>query len=149
MALRVAAPAAVMLALWYSSSQSPQRREPSILRALLHNGAHVVAYAGLAGAWLLTMLPRRRERELLVSRSVITAAVVLSVVYGVVDEVHQSFVPGRVCSLWDIVSDACGSALAVAGLLWSLSGERRFAIRIGVLLLVGAASVAAGTWLPG
>ena len=33
--------------------------------------------------------------------------------YGVSDEWHQSFIPGRVASIWDVLSDAVGVAAAV------------------------------------
>jgi VanZ family protein len=35
----------------------------------------------------------------------------LAVLYGVTDEVHQSFVPGRFPSVGDLVADAIGAAL--------------------------------------
>lgn len=31
--------------------------------------------------------------------------------YGFMDEIHQSFVPGRYCSLWDWVADTSGAIL--------------------------------------
>ena len=33
--------------------------------------------------------------------------------YGVSDEWHQSFIPGRVASIWDVLFDAAGIAAAV------------------------------------
>ncbi len=39
----------------------------------------------------------------------------LAVLYAVTDEVHQSFVPGRTPSLWDVLIDGAGAALAVLG----------------------------------
>jgi VanZ family protein len=48
------------------------------------------------------------------------AAVAFSLVllWGVLDEVHQSFVPGRDASARDVVADALGAALAV--LVWAV-----------------------------
>jgi hypothetical protein len=40
----------------------------------------------------------------------------LAVGYGVTDEIHQSFVPGRFASVGDLVADAIGAALG-AGLV--------------------------------
>jgi VanZ family protein len=34
----------------------------------------------------------------------------IAAVYGIVDEIHQYFVPGRDCSPWDWVADALGAA---------------------------------------
>lgn len=38
---------------------------------------------------------------------------VITVLYGISDEYHQRFVPGRVASLTDVVSDATGAGLGV------------------------------------
>lgn len=46
------------------------------------------------------------------------AAFFLVLLWGVLDEVHQSFVAGRDASAWDVVADALGAALAV--LVWAL-----------------------------
>lgn len=40
----------------------------------------------------------------------------LAVLYAVTDEVHQSFVPGRTPSPWDVFIDGAGAALAVSGI---------------------------------
>lgn len=39
----------------------------------------------------------------------------LAVLYAVTDEVHQSFVPGRTPSPWDVLIDGAGAALAMIG----------------------------------
>ena len=42
-----------------------------------------------------------------------TTAVVLLIacLYGISDELHQYFVPGRVASLWDVIADSIGGFL--------------------------------------
>ena len=45
--------------------------------------------------------------------------VLLCTLYGVSDEVHQSFVAGRDSSAWDVAKDLGGAALAAA--LWRLA----------------------------
>jgi VanZ family protein len=40
-------------------------------------------------------------------------AILASVLYGVTDEIHQSFVPLREPDVWDVVADAVGAAAAV------------------------------------
>jgi VanZ family protein len=51
---------------------------------------------------------------------------VLATLYGVTDEFHQSFVPGRTSALDDLAADALGAA-AAAGLLlaWAIIRRRR------------------------
>ncbi len=52
-------------------------------------------------------------------------AFALGTLYAVSDEVHQSFVPGRVGSPLDVTIDAVGVAVGVV--LWQLARERRIA----------------------
>jgi len=40
-------------------------------------------------------------------------AIVVTVIYGVLDEWHQSFVPGRMCSFWDILADTIGAVFVL------------------------------------
>lgn len=42
------------------------------------------------------------------------AACTVSVLYAVIDEIHQYFVPGRACRFGDMLIDGAGSLLAVA-----------------------------------
>lgn len=48
----------------------------------------------------------------------------LAVVYAASDEWHQSFVPTRQGSAWDVLIDACGATLGLL-LLWGLGRWRR------------------------
>lgn len=55
------------------------------------------------------------------------AVVSVGVVYGLVDEWHQSFVPGRSPSLGDALADLAGTVAGyalVAGLLWRYRESR-------------------------
>lgn len=42
----------------------------------------------------------------------------IALLYGVSDEVHQSFVPGRTATVFDAVADATGAGLACAAWYW-------------------------------
>ncbi|OIP62887.1 MAG: hypothetical protein COW73_04605 [Nitrospirae bacterium CG18_big_fil_WC_8_21_14_2_50_70_55] len=55
---------------------------------------------------------------------VLTRAALLATLYGVSDEYHQSFIPGRDSSVWDVAADATG-ATTVALLLAQLRRHRR------------------------
>lgn len=103
--------------------------------ALVHNGMHVVAFAVLAAAVRLALHPSG-GRQLPMASAV---AVAVAVVYGIVDEVHQGFVPGRSSSVADVCSDASGAVLAVA---WLRSVLEDVATPTRVLLMLVAVSCA-------
>lgn len=44
--------------------------------------------------------------------SVFVLVIVLSIIYGISDELHQYFVPGRACTLFDVGIDSLGIFLA-------------------------------------
>jgi len=142
--LRWCVPASGMAVLWWSSSKQPGDDLPSFGGALFHNSMHVVAYACIGGsAWLAwSKSPVARPHRL---RS--CGAWAIATAYGVVDEVHQSFVPDRDCSLFDLVSDAAGAALAIALLRGLLGVSARW--RVEAALAGGAAllGVLAATYL--
>lgn len=74
--------------------------------------AHIVIYfvlATLVHAVLRIYLPRRKHLLMI-------DTVIFSLLYGVSDEFHQSFVPGRSVSASDLLADVLGAALAVT--LW-------------------------------
>ena len=135
-----------MAALWWSSSRPPGAELPTTGGALLHNAMHVVAFGFVAGAsWLAWSRVPAGSRQPL--RSV--GATALAAVYGVVDELHQAYVPGRDCSMFDVLSDLAGAALAVAllrGAAGVSSGWRGAAFAAASL---GLASVLAATFLSG
>ncbi len=145
LAVRAVAPVLVMGLLWWSSSREIAPQAPSDVRAFLHNGMHVVAYAALCAAWLTSL--RRGPGPATPTRCNVVG-VLLSVAYGIVDEWHQSSVPGRVSSVSDVISDSCGALLAVV-LLDAVLGVG--AVKRGVLagcLVLCIASVAFATWGP-
>lgn len=80
--------------------------------------AHLVAY-GILG-WLIA-------RAMFEGRRITWAGVVLvtllATLYGMSDEFHQSFVPGREVSAGDLAADAAGALLG-AGILYWLHARR-------------------------
>jgi VanZ family protein len=78
---------------------------------------HLAAYAGLS-ALTTRALAKGRLRN--ITPRVVIGAMVISSLYGVSDEWHQFFVPGRAFDMLDIVADAIGSAVgASAAGAWS------------------------------
>ena len=87
---------------------------------------HLAAYAGLG---LLTARALARGSIAHAGARVVAGAVVISSIYGVTDEYHQLFVPGRNFDVLDIAADAIGSIIgASAPWAWGII-RRRFETR--------------------
>lgn len=107
--LRRLAPLLVMALIHFCSSLPGTPGSGGVLPGIpsaLHNLLHIPAYALLAASWQLALPARRSGRALLLVG-------LLTVGYGVVDEWHQSFVPGRECSAADLLRDAIGAAVGI------------------------------------
>lgn len=84
--------------------------ELDMVHAMLRKTAHFVEYAilGLLAhrAFLLTW-PQRRYAFVLVG------ALLLALACAGLDEWHQSFLPQRTGSLWDVLLDLCGASIGI------------------------------------
>lgn len=80
---------------------------------------HFFAYAGIGflfarAFFYQSRLPGLREKYVL-------ATLIAGILFGVSDELHQYFVPGRVTDLYDLIADAIGVVMGVLlfrALLW-------------------------------
>ena len=70
---------------------------------------HLVEYAILASLWFRALHSGRR----LASTPSALAALAITVVWAVTDEVHQGFVPSRTASALDVMFDSTGAALGL------------------------------------
>jgi len=78
-------------------------------KAVVHPATfHVAVYALLAA---FTFVWARFQKGPVLSSGL--TAVVVTIVYGGTDELHQAFVPGRSCSAADVGYDAMGALLGV------------------------------------
>jgi VanZ family protein len=76
---------------------------------------HAIGYLGLAVVVVRALaggLPRR------IAWRTVATAVLLVVLYGASDEVHQMFVPGRTAALDDLLADTIGACVG-ASLCWA------------------------------
>ena len=88
--------------------------------------AHAAAYGVLALLCLMGLTGWRWRR---VAGASVLAAFVLAVLYGISDEIHQAFVPGRTPDVADVAADAAGAALALAGAwAWAILLGRRASV---------------------
>lgn len=53
-----------------------------------------------------------------VTARVAALAVLISTLYGVTDELHQSFVPGRVTDAWDLLKNLAGAVAGAVACAW-------------------------------
>lgn len=91
-----------MALIFYLSSQA-YIPVPGVIEGqdkLMHFGAYAALGVFVAGGW------RRPGRPL--SWRDLTIAVLVVIAYGASDEFHQSFVPGRQVSAWDLLADSLG-----------------------------------------
>lgn len=85
--------------------------------------AHFGAYGMLAALLVWGLADRAPKRT---TWGMAAAAVVLATLYGVSDEFHQSFVPGREVSALDLTADAAGATVAAVALrAWAIIRARR------------------------
>lgn len=100
---------------------------PDLPAGLSDKSAHTLVYSGL-GALLVRALARGSWPG--VTPLVLIGAVVAAVLYGVTDEVHQRFVPGRQSDVLDLAADGIGAGASAAaiwawGIIRRLFGSRR------------------------
>jgi VanZ family protein len=82
--------------------------EDEINEKLFYKLAHILAYAGLAWLWWRALSPNRQ-----VTWSILGLAFGLTTLYGISDEFHQLFVPGRHGRVADVLFDMAGALVTV------------------------------------
>ncbi len=93
-----------------SMSNPPQPIPPHYDLNLVTLVEHVIEFMLLG--FLLSMALKQGVGR--ISNKVILAAVLISSCYGVTDEIHQFFVPGRIASIYDVIADIIGSCIGAA-----------------------------------
>lgn len=73
--------------------------------------AHAIEYAALGAA--LAFAISDPSHPVTIRQTV--AAIALTILFGISDEIHQSFVPGRDASVADLVADAVGATIGAWG----------------------------------
>lgn len=107
MAARWGPVVAVMAVIFYVSSLSDPPLPGQVPAAFGHWAGYALLGVTVARAFA-GGLPRR------ITPRIAVATIVVCVAYGVTDEYHQSFVPGRVAEVADLYADAAGAVAAVA-----------------------------------
>lgn len=107
-----------MAMLFALSSRSTVPTPPE---GITYYHVHVAAYAGL-GALAARATARGLHN---VSWRAVGFAILIGSLYGVSDEYHQMFVPGRTFDVFDMLADVIGSVVgAGAAYAWSIMRRR-------------------------
>lgn len=105
-------PALLWMGLIFIASSIPSQRFPDLGLFRYDKLIHLVIY-GVLGFLLHRALSRQARFPTLARWSGVWT-VVLCVLYGVSDEFHQSFVPGRDMSVYDLIANTVGALLSMA-----------------------------------
>jgi VanZ family protein len=108
--LRDQAPVLVWMALIFTASSIPSGRFPDVSIFRFDKLIHLVIY-GVLG-FLMHRALSRQSRFPLLARWAALWSVLFCVLYGVSDELHQSFVPGRDMSGYDLIANTAGALLS-------------------------------------
>jgi hypothetical protein len=96
---------------------------------------HFLVFSGLG---ILTYLSLSAFENTTIKKNATVLAIVIAALFGIIDEIHQSFVPCRSCSIYDWFADVAGITCAV--LFWKLKEQRNVKINrvipIALMLIV-------------
>ena len=83
---------------------------------------HSLIYGVLAAATLYAV-PEKRRRNQPIRTGI--SVILFCLAYGLSDEFHQSFIPGRCSSIWDLGADFLGAVMVVSVWLYRKSSGLR------------------------
>ena len=136
--------AVVGLLAWVAPWLAPG--EMASFHGIVRKGAHLTEYAILALLWF-----RALTRDTTLSRrGAFAIAFAICASWAALDEVHQTFVPGRTGSGRDVAIDAAGSLLALVCVRRDWIGTARAATSLLLwMAAAGGAVIIAVDWLTG
>jgi VanZ family protein len=119
-ALPFAAPLALMALIYAFSAMPSDGTDHGPLMLVLRKLTHFGEYFALTGLWWWALRTRIGGRRAL------PIAVAIAIGYAITDEIHQTFVDGRVGTWRDVLIDSAG-ALSAAWLIARARQRRRVA----------------------
>ena len=105
----------------FTLSATPGQDLPSVGIPYADKFAHCSLYL-VTGFLLMSSVSRTLRKSGLAK--IIILVIIIASLYGVLDELHQVFVPGRDCDVFDFIADFIGANLGVAvyRLRWPMFG---------------------------
>jgi VanZ family protein len=101
-----------MAVLFYLSHQ------PSLDAPMLFPGQDKLFHALAYGVLGFLLLGSRAPATDGFTEVQIRSSILIASLYGISDEFHQYFIPGRSTDVWDWVADTLGAVIAVSLLAW-------------------------------
>jgi len=115
-------PAVIVMGIIFIVSSTPGSSIPDLgpLDHLSKKMGHLLGYALLGAAYRHAW-----SRNSFISRSGTVTAGLLVVLYAVIDEWHQGFIPGRNATLLDVCIDIVGGIIGIVLLPWLGKSARK------------------------
>lgn len=86
---------------------------------LEHLGAYLIL------SFILTLTIYLREKNDLINKYYLISGMLISIIYGVFDEIHQYFIPGRYCEFYDFIANVLGSIIGSLLVFYMLKYMKR------------------------
>ena len=116
-------PVVLWMSFIFSLSSVPGGRLPQVqppqFNKTVHQTVHFFEYS-ILGALLVRAFLRSKSNK--ISLGLLLGAVAVALLFGLSDEWHQSFTPGRTCKLDDVLLDVASS---ISGILLFLISARK------------------------
>jgi VanZ family protein len=93
----------------FVSSSIPSNRLPPVAVLGFDKLVHFTIYFVLC--WLVHRSLRTQTKSSFVSTHSLIVSIIAAILYGITDEIHQSMVPGRDPSVYDVAANALGGLL--------------------------------------
>ena len=110
-------PLAIYWLILFIATSLPVERLPNI--GLNDKINHFIAYFILAVLVNLTLIYQRKSRFLFKKAPLVT--IIIGLLYGAVDELHQIFVPGRFADTLDWMADGLGTVVGVLAVYYLIN----------------------------
>jgi VanZ family protein len=121
-------PLAIYWIILFAATTIPTDAVPQLFNAQ-DKLEHFSAYSILAVLLLLTLHFQQKNR--LLNRRAILFTFIFLALYGAVDELHQYFIPGRYCDIYDWSADIIGGLLGLLLVSFFIRGNTTLPVEVG------------------